>query len=169
MLNLVFGRENVPDESRMILDTRIYFSRNKRPEWFENEFVKNFLKVVDNTEVLFEEALKDYRGRGISTEMISTGCKTLCDIYYSEDSSLWFYGSAMGNNCIPFLHEIVKDKDINLFYEHYPDSLDAIIEDGLLCMNGSVVDWETYDDAYTDWCEENERLVRQAFEESYNV
>ncbi len=100
MLNIIFGRENSPD---FVLDTRIYFRRNKKPEWFEDEFVKRFLKEIDNSTVLFEEALKDYRGRGISTGMISTGCKTLCDIYYHGSDTI-FYGSGMGDNCIPFFN-----------------------------------------------------------------
>lgn len=152
MLNLVFGRENVPDESKMVLDTRIYFKYNKKPEWFENNFVKEFLKSVDNTEVLFEEALKDYRGRGISTEMISTGCKTLCDIYYNEDTSLWFYGSALGDNCLPFLLRIVRNKDVNLFFEHTPWFPDEIFDEGLLLINNKVATEDDFDLAYAEWC-----------------
>ena len=76
MLTLVFGRNNVNQEL-FCLDTRIYFRKHKKPQWFEEHFVKRFLKAIDNTTVLFEEALKDYRGHGISTEMISTGCRAL--------------------------------------------------------------------------------------------
>ena len=37
MLKIIFGRENCKD---FILDTRIWFRKNKKPEWFEDPFVK---------------------------------------------------------------------------------------------------------------------------------
>ena len=97
MLNIVFGRENLEEFE---LDARLIFRRNKKPEWFQDEFVRQFLKEIDGTIVLFEEALLDYKGRGISTEMISTGCKTLCCIYFLNG---WFYGSLLVDNFVPFL------------------------------------------------------------------
>lgn len=151
MLNIIFGRENCPDEN-YILDTRIYFSRNKKPSWFENDFVKRALKEIEGTEVLFEEALKDKFGHGISSEMICTGCKTLCSIYYDTDNKI-FYGSAMGDNCVPFLMEIAKERDVTIFLEHYMDIPVSYFEEGLICMNGKVLGEYDYDDAFDDWCE----------------
>lgn len=150
MLNIVFGRNNCPDKN-YVLDTRVYFKRNKEPWWFEDDFVKEFLKAIDDSEVLFEEALKDFRGHGISTEMMSTGCKTLCDIYYDRDDK-WFYGSAMGDNCIPFLMRIAKSRDVNIFLEHYMDFPEEYLTSGLVVMNGVVLDQDGYDDAFSDWC-----------------
>lgn len=146
MLNIVFGRENVEEFQ---LDARIIFSRNKKPEWFENEFVKIFLKEVENTTVLFQEALLDYKGRGISTEMISTGCKTLCCIYYLDG---WFYGSLMGDNCAPFLVQIAAKKDVNIMLEHFMDIPDELFETNDIRVNGKRVTVEEYEDAYCDWC-----------------
>lgn len=152
MLNIIFGRENSPD---FVLDTRIYFRRNKKPEWFEDSFVKKFLKEIDGSTVLFEEALKDYRGRGISTEMVSTGCKTLCDIYYHGSDTI-FYGSGMGDNCIPFLMEIAAHNDITIVLEHYMDFPGEYFEKKLVRINGTVLTQDTYDDAYSDWCASGE-------------
>mgnify|MGYP000826531900 CR=1 FL=1 len=59
MLNIVFGRENLEEFE---LDARLIFRRNKKPEWFQDEFVRQFLKEIDGTTVLFEEALLDYKG-----------------------------------------------------------------------------------------------------------
>lgn len=94
MLNVIFGRDFCTRE--YVLDTRIYFRRNKRPEWFSDPFVQRFIYDIDGSTVLFEEALKDKNGHGISTEWLSTGCKTLCCIYYDKRNTL-FYGSAMGD------------------------------------------------------------------------
>lgn len=159
MLNIIFGRENVPKElvPKVILDSRVYFQLKKKPEWFEDPFVREFLKVVDNTTVLFEEALKDYKGRGISPLMISTGCKTLCCIYFNTTGQI-FYGSAMGNNCLPFLVRIAQKKDITIFLEHYADFPRESFSQVDICCNGVILNQDTYDDAYGDWsastCEE---------------
>lgn len=146
MLNIVFGRENLEEFE---LDARLIFRRNKKPEWFQDEFVRQFLKEIDGTTVLFEEALLDYKGRGISTEMISTGCKTLCCIYFLDG---WFYGSLLGDNCIPFLLKIAKKKDVNIMLEHYMDIPDEDFISNDIRVNGSRVNVEEYEDAYCLWC-----------------
>ena len=146
MLNVVFGRENLEEFE---LDARLIFRRNKKPEWFQDEFVRQFLKEIDGTTVLFEEALLDYKGRGISTEMISTGCKTLCCIYFLDG---WFYGSLLGDNCIPFLLKIAKKKDVNIMLEHYMDIPDEDFISNDIRVNGSRVNVEEYEDAYCLWC-----------------
>lgn len=147
MLNIIFGREHCDN---FILDPRIWFRKNKKPEWFEDPFVQEFLKEVDNTEVLFEEALKDYRGRGISTEMISTGCKSLCDIYFSD--GIIFYGSGMGNNCIPFLIRISEQKDVTIVLEHYMDFPERYFNEKKIFIDGKPLGQYDYDDAYSEWC-----------------
>ena len=146
MLNIVFGRENLEEFE---LDARLIFRRNKKPEWFQDEFVRQFLKEIDGTTVLFEEALLDYKGRGISTEMISTGCKTLCCIYFLDG---WFYGSLLGDNCVPFLLKIAKKKDVNIMLEHYMDIPDGDFISNDIRVNGSRVNVEEYEDAYCLWC-----------------
>lgn len=148
MLNIIWGREHCDN---FILDPRIWFARNKKPEWFETDFVKRILKDIDGTTVLFEEALKDYRGRGISTTMISTGCKSLCDIYFSD--GIIFYGGGLGDNCIPYLLEIASQKDVTIVLEHYMDFDEDMFDSNLICHNGVPLDQDSYDDLYTDWAQ----------------
>lgn len=147
MLYLIYGRENCDN---FVLDTRIYFRKHKKPEWFEDPFVKEFLKEVDNTEVLFGEALMDYKGRGISTEMISTGCKTLCCIYFDKDNTI-FYGSALGDNCYPFVMRMAKDRDITLVLEHYVYFRQEDFDSSLISCDGKIVDKWGYADAFSKW------------------
>lgn len=151
MLYVTFGRHTAP--KGYILDTRIYFSQNKQYWWFEEDFVKRFLKDIDQCEVLFEEALKDRMGRGISTEMMSTGCKTLCDIYFDEKGRC-FYGSAMGDNCVPYLIEIAREKDVYIFLEHYMDIPKEYFEEGIILdmHTKEVLGEYDYDDRFSDWC-----------------
>ncbi len=147
MLNIVFGRENLEEFE---LDSRLIFKSNKRPEWFEDSFVKRFLKEVENSTVFMGECIIDYKGRAISSEMISTGCKTLCCIYYLDD--MWFYGSLMGDNCVPFLLEIASKKDVNIMLEHFMDIPDECFNTNDIRVNGIRVNVTEYEDAYCDWC-----------------
>lgn len=150
MLNIIFGRDFCKQD--YVLDTRVYFRRHKKPEWFEDDFVKKFLMGVDGTTVLFEEALKNRWGHGISTDKISTGCKTLCCIYYDTEGK-WFFGSAMGDNCVPYLMEIARNKEVNIFLEHYMDIPNEYFEEGLVRKDGIILGEYDFDDAYGDWCE----------------
>ena len=153
MLNVVFGREPFEEWVDFIPDARIYFSQHKRPEWFEDPFVKKFLAFIDGTEVLFEEALKDKFGHGISTEMISTGCKTLCCIYLGERDKV-FYGTTMGENCYPFLLELARERDITIVSEHYPLIEDKYFDEGLIRIDGKPITITEFEDAFCDWMEE---------------
>lgn len=157
MLLVSFGREGRP--GKYILDTRIYFRKHKKPEWFQDEFVQRFLKEIDGTTVLFEEALKDKFGHGISTEMMSTGCKTLCCIYFNRNDNLIFYGTAMGDNCYPFLLEMARTRDIKIFLEHYPDVDSKYYEEGLICdENGKPYTEYEFEDAYMDCLAESHEV-----------
>ncbi len=49
MLNIIFGRENCDEFN---LDSRMIFRQNKKPEWFQDPFVKEFIKAVDGSEVV---------------------------------------------------------------------------------------------------------------------
>ena len=152
MLNIIWGRENVPKDlvPKTVLDSRVYFRYNKQPEWFEDDFVKRFLKAIDGTTVLFEEDLKDFRGHGISTEMISTGCKTLCCIYYHPE--LIFFGTLMGDNCYPFIIDLARQRDITLLLEHYAELPEEAFEEGLVYSNGVLMkEYFDYDCAFSNW------------------
>lgn len=141
MLNIVIDDDRMVKSGTIIYDPRDLFTDYKKPEWFEDEFVKRFLKEVDGSTVIFEEALKDKFGHGISTEMMSTGCKTLCVIYYGDDS-FYYNGSAMGNNCVPFLIEIAKTRNINIFLRHYMEFIINGVDyfkTGLITMYGETI------------------------------
>lgn len=158
MLTIIFGRENVPEESKKYtyLPSPYFFKINKKPEWFEDPFVKEFLKEIDGTEVLFEEALKDRNGRGISTDKISTGCKTLCCVYYHPE--IIFYGSLLGNNCLPFLLRISDTTDITLVFEHYAVFKDSdYVEHVIMCNGRRIMNIDDYEEEYGKWVEEKNR------------
>lgn len=158
MLTIIFGRENVPEElkPKVYLASPDFFELYKKPEWFSDPFVQEFLMAIDGTEVLFEEALKDYKGRGISTMMISTGCKTLCCVYFHPERI--FYGSLMGDNCMPFLLRIADKQDITLVFEHCVIFEEEHYVNHVIMNNGKrICNGDDFDDSYAVWVEEKNR------------
>lgn len=146
MLSIIFGGAFCGE---CIMDNRIWFRRNKKPEWFEDDFVKRVIRTIDKAEVLFEEALKDRFGHGMSTDKLSSGSKTLISIYYHPE--LQFNGSMMGDNCIPFLMEIARKVDVHIMLEHYMDLRDEDMP--FVLVDGKPVTMREYEMKYCEWAE----------------
>jgi len=150
MVNFIIGRENV-DLTSVWLDSRYYFKRYKKPEWFTTDFAQRVIKTIDRAEVLFEEAIKDRFGHGISTLQLCTGTKTLLVIENCPGHI--YYGTLMGDNCVPFLMEIAKKRegDIDLLLEHFMDI--PYEYEGMLKVAGNPVSIDEYEMAVAEWCE----------------
>lgn len=97
----IIGRNHI-DLDPVRMDSRLYFSRFAEDEWFESDFGRRVIKEIDQAEVLFGSALKNRFGKGMSTEQLSTGSKTLFLLKYMPDYV--YYGSNMGDNCVPFFN-----------------------------------------------------------------
>lgn len=50
-LNFIIGRDNI-DMAAVCLDSRVYFAKYKKPEWFTDDFAVRAIKAVDQAEVL---------------------------------------------------------------------------------------------------------------------
>lgn len=160
MLDIIFGSNFCPG---CIMDNRIWYSRNKKPEWFEEDFSKRVLKAIDKADVLFEEALKDRWGHGISTEQISTGSKSLISIKHNP--SQYFNGSLMGDNCVPFLLEIARETDVHIMLEHLMDIPEDVFNvEHLVRVDGDDVDYEEYISRQCDWAEWVDRCSYDYYE-----
>ena len=150
MLDVVFGYMFIPEGETIVVDNRDYFAWKKKPEWFKDDFSARILKDIDKSEIIFEEALKDRFGHGISTMQISTGCKSLLSLKHSNGER--FNGSMMGDNCAKYLLEIAKEKDIKIYLEHFMHFRDCPDDLGnLITVHGKLVDKLMYRDKCIDW------------------
>lgn len=151
MLNIVFGRENAPEG--YVLDTRVYFKRHQKLSWFEDPFVQKIAFNIGGNKHVMKNVFEAPNGNLITEDKLPTGCKTLCCIYFEENNEKYFYGSAMGDNCVTFLMDIARNKNINIFLEHFMDIPGKYFEEGIVYVNHKVVtEWE-YEDLYSRWCE----------------
>lgn len=150
MLNFIIGRENI-NLDKVDMDSRVYFKEFKKPEWFSDPFAVRVIKEIDQAEVIFEEALKNRFGHGMSSMELSTGTKTL--LLLRNRPGYIYYGSLMGDNCVPFLMELVQNQkdDITLLLEHYMEIPEKY--EGMLKVAGHSVSIYEYEMKIAEWCE----------------
>lgn len=151
MLDIIWGRINVPESLKpiVIMDSRWYYLEHMKASWFDDPFIKEILLEVDRATVVCQNALLSDKDEGFSTASISTGSKTLCCIYFDREHI--FYGSQLGDNCLPYLVRMAANRDITIVLEHYADFTEDDINKGLIRCNGIVVDQDGYDDAFSEW------------------
>ncbi len=153
MLNFIIGRENI-DLGPVRMDSPLYF-RKARPDWLNDDFAKRAILAIDQAKVLNGFALENRFGYGMSSEQISTGTKTL--LLIKNQPKFIYYASNMGDNCVPFLMEIVKEReevgegDVTLLLEHFMDI--PYKYEGMLKVDGEPVSIDEYEDLIATWCE----------------
>lgn len=48
--------------------------------------------------------------------------------------------------------EIARTKDVNVFFEHYPDIPTEYFEEGLIRHKGKILGEYDFDDLFMEWC-----------------
>lgn len=129
----------------------VIFQKYKEPEWFDDDLVKDIVAGVDRGKVLFQEALADRFGKGMSSEMLSTGSKSLICMRMLPTHTYCL--SYVGENCIPFMYKIAEAGTvIDVFcdsspYMFYPDPIVNLMS----CNGKPIVSFEEFLDMYDDW------------------
>ncbi len=82
---------------------------------------------------------------------LSTGTKTL--LLLRNRPGHIYYGSLLGDNCVPFLMELVNGQpgDITLLLEHYMEIPEEY--EGVLKVSGKPVSIFEYEMSIAEWCE----------------
>ncbi|WP_279221140.1 DUF4869 domain-containing protein [Clostridium sp. AM27-31LB] len=80
---------------------------------------------------------------------LSSGTKTLLLMRFRPEHI--YYGTMMGDNCVPFIKELVKSNEnsLNLLIEHYMEFSNDW--EGLLLINGKPASIQEYGDAICTW------------------
>ena len=153
MLNLIFQRNKAKDPKKVYIDSRGFFSRYKQEDWFTDKFVQEIIYKIDGATVLNGFVLKGYDGSVIPPEYLSTGSKTMICIYEFPD--LIFNITQIGNNVVPFLVDLSKQRDVTaLTYREIPFRFFGKI--GFLKDYEPVIydDDVEYYDLFEEWLEE---------------
>lgn len=112
MFNVIYQKAKAKNPRSVIEDSRFFFSKNKREEWFKDPFVKQIIEDVDKAEVIDGMVLKDRNGKIIPPEYLSTGSKTAICIY--EFPEKIFNATQMGDNALIFITVLSEYRDITV-------------------------------------------------------
>lgn len=112
MLNLIFQKAKAKDPKTVRVDSRDFFSIEKKVEWFQDPFVQQIIREVDHAECEEGFVLRNEEGIAIPPEYLSTGAKTAICVY--EFPELIFNATQMGDNALNFVLQLSLERDITL-------------------------------------------------------
>jgi hypothetical protein len=129
------------EPEKSINSINAFFDFNREDEWFDDPFVKEMVKGVDNTEILGPEIAMSPILGAIPITKISGGAKALI---VTLEMDRVMKSSQYGDNCTKYLAEIGKKRDCTVYvchFLHFFEDFDAVcLDDGREIH--SVDDWE---------------------------
>ena len=93
-----------------------WFKFNYEPGWFQDSFVQEMIKGVDDSRYVDGLVIDSPVLGAIPPERLSGGLKTLIMIY--EKPEMTFDATSCGQNCAKYLIEIGKKKDVLVNLEY---------------------------------------------------
>lgn len=114
-------------------DPESYFNTFAEESWFNDEWTKNVIRVIDDSECFGMYNIKSKILGGINYQQISAGSKLLIAAKFGKAI---FNGNRMGDNCHPLMIELAKEQDIYISLTYYPThdvkEFDALIVNNML-------------------------------------
>ena len=123
-----------PDD-KILRKVDIYWKLHNKPGWIDNELCKRMIKDIDKSEVISDKVIDSPIFGSMSPASLSGGVLSLI-IMYNTDAIVDF--TNCGDNCVPWLIEISKLKDVYTVCEYlpwFPDGTYDVYVNGVLCHN----------------------------------
>ena len=99
-----------------INDAPSYFDNVYEDEWIEDEFVKEMIQAVDDSDVVNAHIIESPILGAITPRELSGGVKVL--ILMLKDDSFIYNLSNCGNNCAEWVLRIAEKKDLTVYLQH---------------------------------------------------
>lgn len=111
MLRIYFGEKN-----NTIYNTSVFFKNMYRDEWITDEFAREVIKDVDDSEVIDSNVIQSPVLGQIAPTQLSAGVKTL--LLMKNYPGKIFNASNCGDNCAKWILKLGEERDfsINLFH-----------------------------------------------------
>lgn len=108
-LNIYFGFDG-----NRLRNPPVFFDLHFNNNWLDNDFTRKLLKDIEGVEVLgTRHYIHPYFG-DISPRELSGGVKALLILYNLEDGKVLIDLAEMGQNCIRYLEDILKEKSLTV-------------------------------------------------------
>lgn len=139
MLKIIFG-----DIANSIYHPPTYFDNRYEDEWIMNPFTVEMIRDIDKSEVVSSHLIESPVLGPISLKEISGGVKTLILMAYDNSGKI-FNASACGDNCVKWIVEIGKRKDLTINLHHVMDFSKVDCFEALILNTGKLIhNYEEY-------------------------
>lgn len=133
MLKIVFG-----EVEHGVYHPPTYFDNQYEDHWITNPLSVEMIKDIDKSEVVGTHLIESPVLGPISTKEISGGVKTLILMAFDESGKI-FNASACGDNCVKWIVEIGKRKDLTINLHHVMDFSSVPVFEAVMLNTGVVV------------------------------
>ena len=146
MLKIVFG-----EVEHGVYHPPTYFDNQYEDHWITNPLSVEMIKDIDKSEVVGTHLIESPVLGPISTKEISGSVKTLILMAFDESGKI-FNASACGDNCVKWIVEIGKRKDLTINLHHVMDFSSVPVFEAVMLNTGVVVH------SYREYLEEAIRI-----------
>lgn len=133
MLRIVFG-----DVDNAVYHPPTYFDNQYEDEWITDPLTVEMIKDIDRSEVVGAHLIQSPVLGPISTKEISGGVKTLILMAFDNSGKI-FNASACGDNCVKWIVEIGKKKDLTINLHHVMDFSSVAEFQAIMLNTGTTV------------------------------
>lgn len=133
MLRIVFG-----DVDNAVYHPPTYFDNQYEDEWITDPLTVEMIKDIDRSEVVGAHLIQSPVLGPISTKEISGGVKTLILMAFDNSGKI-FNASACGDNCVKWIVEIGKKKDLTINLHHVMDFSSVADFQAVILNTGTAV------------------------------
>lgn len=139
-LHIYIGKENLPEDKEFILDNENYFAFSGITDC---DFSRYVIKEIEQGEFINTMFFRDRFGGQLYIDCLSTGSKTLLNIYNNEDKV--FYGGEMGDNALELL-SILRNGNIYFDNMRSNDLLGIPFQKGIYVNNIFCADYDAVEE-----------------------
>lgn len=138
MLTIEFEcRSETLKDPDVIRPAAVFFDMNCTEEWLQDDMIGKMIESVDKSKLEGLRVVSPVLG-DISIRDLSGGCKTLITMYNIPEAK--YMSHELGDNCIKWVFEIAKIKDVTLVYSSYfPIPLECEPFDVKIANDGTVI------------------------------
>lgn len=132
MLKIVFG-----EVGNAVYHPPTYFDNQYEDQWITDPLSVAMIKDVDQSDVVGVHLIQSPVLGPISLKEISGGVKTLILMAFDKSGKI-FNASACGDNCVKWIVEIGREKDLTINLHHVMD-FSSVSEFEAVMLNTGVV------------------------------
>lgn len=133
MLRIIFG-----DVEHAVYHPPTYFDNQYEDEWIVDPLAVAMIKDIDQSDVVGPHLIQSPVLGPISVKEISGGVKTLILMAFDKSGRI-FNASSCGDNCVKWIMELGRKKDLTINLHHVMDFSSVPVFEALMLNTGRLV------------------------------